>query len=114
MNLAHGKRAEYSSRKSIVEHRIRLCEEQLDALRRDLLAADRELQEVEGTITTLRDLIMRTPISQIDTWDGYRQGISPYSLHTSNHSVDSESGSFNSTRQGSEQETIDSAMLQAL
>lgn len=70
MTLACNKRAERSARKQAAEHRVRLCEENLHALRKDELDAVRDLQEIERKFEVLRQFFLSIPVpppSQYET-----------------------------------------------
>lgn len=54
-------KAERFARKHAAGHRVRLCEEHLEALRNELLEADRDLQQVESSLDMLWDFIQRAP-----------------------------------------------------
>ena len=57
--------AEWSGRKHAAAQRVRLGEEHLEALRGELLEADRNLQEVDGYVDILRSFIRQTPYLDI-------------------------------------------------
>ena len=52
-------KAERLARKHTVGHRVRLCEQQLQALRNELSEADRDLQQVENGLNMFFDFIQR-------------------------------------------------------
>jgi hypothetical protein len=53
LSLACCSKADRYSRKYMIQGRVRLCEEQLESLRRELKEADREVLEVENAIENL-------------------------------------------------------------
>lgn len=55
------KRMQRTTRKFIAEGRVRSAEEHLEALRQELVEADKDLQEIETSLRTLHDLIQQTP-----------------------------------------------------
>jgi hypothetical protein len=91
MNLAHSKRAEYSTRKSIAEHRLRLCEKEIGSLRQDVADADRDLPEVDMKFAALRRILHNPNSSANTSWDQQNHGTSPYRSNISDYSSDSSS-----------------------
>lgn len=61
MSLVRSKRAERSVLKHLAENRVRLCEGHLEALRKELLDADKNLQEVDKCISNLRQAFLQAP-----------------------------------------------------
>lgn len=64
IQMASEKRLEETTRRFIVEGRVRSAEQHLEALRQELMETDRNLQEIEDSIRTLHDLVL--PIRDAD------------------------------------------------
>jgi hypothetical protein len=56
-----------TARKHAAAHQVRLCEEQLEVLRNELLDASRDLEEVEGDINSLR-ILLQQPATSTSTF----------------------------------------------
>ena len=104
-----------TARKHAAAHRVRLCEEQLEVLRNELLDASKSLEEVEGDINSLRVLLQQPATSSTSTFlpladhiycmdarpiatgdipaDGYNSDVSYGSTHleSSNNSISGQS-----------------------
>ena len=52
-----------TARKHATAHRVRLCEEHLEVLRKELLDASKNLEEAEGNIDGLRTLLQQPTTS---------------------------------------------------
>jgi len=59
MDLVRSIRAERTVQKRTVEHRIHLCEKHLEALRKELLDADKDIEDVENCVLAVRDFLLR-------------------------------------------------------
>ena len=54
ISMIRSRKAEETVRRHIAEQRVRLCEEHLERLRKELLDANETMQEVDRCIRTLR------------------------------------------------------------
>lgn len=61
VDLSRSLRAEHSARRQVAEHRVRQCEERLQALRQELSDEDQSMKEVENYMIALRDLLLKAP-----------------------------------------------------
>lgn len=67
MGSVRHQRAERSVRKQLAEHRVRLCEEKLQALRKALLDADKDLQDMDDYISGLQGTSQQVIPPTLDT-----------------------------------------------
>jgi hypothetical protein len=70
IDLATRKRAVRSARKNITEHQVHQVEKHLQALREELVDADRDLQEIDNWIGTARNFFLQAPIDASPGWVG--------------------------------------------
>jgi hypothetical protein len=62
IRMASQRKLEHTTRRFIAEGRVHTAEQHLEALRQELMDADKDLQEIETSMRTLHDLIRRTPV----------------------------------------------------